>query len=253
MPNRHSVRPSGLPVTLMNFVPSSISPDSTLAQLLRRRAAIDPITFSAIVSLFEFGTVLGLSVATGVLYHLIAYDDAGILTSYLEVGALGALIFTLANSARGDYRLGNFLGGKAHSSRILINWHMTFLCLLGIGFLSQLSSIYSRAWIALFYLCGLMVLLPLRRALTATTLYATRQGVIAAKKIFLVGSEPRVVDFLQRYRPSQLGVEVAGCCFLPMLPGRLSQAGTEDLGRGLEDALCRARDVNPDAIFLLVP
>ena len=224
-----------------------------MAQLRRRRAAIDPVTYSAIVALFEFGTVLSLSVATGVLYHLIAYDDAGALSSYLQVGAVGALIFTLTNSARGDYRLGNFLGGKTHSGRILINWHITFLCLFALGFLTQLSAIYSRAWIALFYLCGLMLLLPLRRALTAATLYATRHGVIAAKKIFLVGSESRVSEFLQRYRPSQLGVEVAGCCFLPMLPGRLSQAGSENLGRGLEDALGRARDVNPDAIFLLVP
>ena len=253
MPIWHSVLPRGLTVTLMNFVPNTISLDSTLTRLLRRRTAIDPITFSAIVSLFEFGTILSLSVATGVLYHLIAHDEIGFLSSYLQVGALGALVYTLANSARGDYRLGNFLGGKAYSSRILINWHMTFLCLLAIGFLTQLSAIYSRAWIALFYLCGLAVLLPLRRLLTAATLYATRYGAIAAKKIFIVGSEPRVADFLQRYRPSQLGVEVAGCCFLPLLPGRLSVAGSEGLNRGLEDALRRAREVNPDAIFLLVP
>jgi Undecaprenyl-phosphate glucose phosphotransferase len=254
VPIWHTASPLGLTVAFMNFVPNTISVDSTVARMIRRRrAAIDPITFSAIASLFEFGTVLAISVATGVLYHLIAHNEVGVLTYYLQVGALGGLIYTLANSARGDYRLGNFLGGKAPSSRILINWHMTLLCLFAIGFLTQLSAIYSRAWIALFYLCGLAVLLPSRRLLTAATLYGTRHGVIAAKKIFIVGSETRVADFLQRYRPSQFGVEVAGCCFLPMLPGRLSATSGESLNRGLEDALVRARNLNPDAIFLLVP
>jgi Undecaprenyl-phosphate glucose phosphotransferase len=245
--------PLGLTVALMNFSPNTVPFNSRIARMLRRRAAIDPLTFGALASLFEFGTVLGLSVLTGVLYHLVAYDEAGLLSAYLEVGALGALIFTLANATRGDYRLGNFLGGRAYSSRILLNWHMTFLCLLAIGFLTQLSTIYSRAWIALFYLCGLAVLLPLRRLLTTATLYATRNGIIAAKKIFIVGSEPRIADFLQRYRPAQLGVEVTGCSFLPLLPGPLSSAASESLGRGLEDALARAREANPDAIFLLVP
>jgi Undecaprenyl-phosphate glucose phosphotransferase len=237
----------------MNFVPHSFRLNSTLAQLLHRRAAIHPITFSAIVFLVELAIVLMLSLATGVVYHLAAYDEAGNLHYYLQVGALGALVFTVANMARGDYRLGNFLGGKAYSSRILINWHITFLCLLAIGFLTQASAIYSRAWIALFYLSGLTVLLPVRRLLVAATLCASRNGIVAAKKIFIIGAEPRVADFMQRYRPAQFGVEVTGCSFLPMLPGKLSPAGSETLGRGLESALIRAREASPDAILLLVP
>ena len=163
---------------------------------------------------------------------------------------LGAAVYTVANTARGDYRLGNFLGGKVNSRRILIHWHGTFFCLLAVGFLAQLSMIYSRAWIVLFYGSGLLVLVPIRRLLTRATLYASRIGIVSAKKIFVVGAEPRVAAFLQRYRPSQLGVEVAGCCFLPLLPGRLSAGGSEDLTRELEHALVQAREANPDAIFL---
>ena len=122
------------------------------------------------------------------------------------------------NPARGDYRLGNVLGGKIQSRRILIHWHGTFLCLLAVGFLAQLSVIYSRAWIVLFYASGLVVLVPLRRLLTRATLSASRNGIVSAKRIFIVGAESRISAFLDRYRPSQLGVEVAGRYFLPLLP-----------------------------------
>ncbi len=72
-------------------------------------------------------------------------------------------------------------------------------------------------------------------------------------EIFIVGATPRVSAFLQRYQPSQLGVEVAGCCFLPLLPGRLSEGSSEVLTRELEFALIQAREANPDAIVLLAP
>ena len=83
---------------------------------------------------------------------------------------LGAAVYAVVNTARGDYRLGKFLGGKVSTRRILVHWHGTFLCLLAIGFLAQMSMIYSRAWIALFYVSGLLVLVPLRRLLTRATL-----------------------------------------------------------------------------------
>jgi Undecaprenyl-phosphate glucose phosphotransferase len=237
----------------MNFVPPKIGFDPSVSQLLRGRAAINPPTFSVIVFLIEFTAIGTLALLTGVLYHEVAYEVGQPVSFYLEVGVLAAAVYTVANTARGDYRLGNFLGGRVHARRILIYWHVTFLSLLAIGFLAQLSVFYSRAWIVLFYGTGLLTLVPLRRLLTQATLFASRTGIVSAKRIFVVGAEPRVADFIQRYRPSQFGVEVAGCCFLPLLPGRLSPGGADHLARELEHALVQARETTPDAIFLLAP
>jgi Undecaprenyl-phosphate glucose phosphotransferase len=237
----------------MNFVPPNARFDTALLETTRRRAPITAPTFSALAFLLEFGMVIALALGTGVLYHLVAYGSAGSIEFYLQVGALSAAVYTIANTARGDYRLGNFLGGKVHTRRLLIHWHGAFLCLLAAGFLAQLSAIYSRAWIVLFYVSGLLLLVPLRRLLTRATLYASRNGIVSAKRIFIVGAAPRVGAFLQRYQPSQLGVEVAGCCFLPLLPGRLSEVSSEVLTRELEFALIQAREAKPDAIVLLAP
>lgn len=236
----------------MNISPPNTHFDSTASRGTRWRA-IDAPTFSILAFLIEFGAVLALALITGVAYHLAAYGVAGSIGFYLHVGVIAATIYVVINTARGDYRLGNVLGGKVQSSRILIHWHGTFSCLLAVGFLAQLGMIYSRAWIALFYVFGLLVLVPLRRLLTRATIIASRKGIVSAKKIFVVGAEPRISAFLERYRPSQLGVEVAGRCYLPLLPGRLSNSNLEILTRELEYALISAREANPDAIVLLAP
>ena len=237
----------------MNFVPQSSRFQTTVSRILKRRVAIDPLTFTALAFLLEFGAVVAISVVTGVVYHLAAYEASGDISAYLAVGVFGAAVYAVANTARGDYRLGNFLGGRDQSRGILVNWHATILCLLAIGFLTQMSAIFSRAWIALFYASGLLLMVPLRRLLTEATRWASRNGIVAAKRIFVVGAESRIADFMQRYQPAQLGVEIAGCCFLPLLPGPLSDGGAEALRHDLELALKQARNASPDAIFLLAP
>jgi Undecaprenyl-phosphate glucose phosphotransferase len=237
----------------MNFVPHFQRFDTTHTQPLRRRPTVNAATFTTLVFLMEYGAVVALALITGVLYHLAAYGSAGSISFYLQVGMLGAAVYTVANAARGDYRLGHFLGGKVNPRRILIHWHGMFLGLLAVGFLAQLSVVFSRAWILLFYACGLLLLVPIRRLLTRATLYASRNGIVSAKKIFIIGAPPRITAFLQRYQPSQLGVAVTGCCFLQLLPGRLSPGGSEALTRELENALIQAREANPDAIVLLAP
>lgn len=237
----------------MNFVPHEQQFETLEMPVLRRRPLINSAAFSTLVFLLEYGAIVALALITGALYHLTAYGSPEAMSFYLQVGVLGAAVYTAANAARGDYRLGHFLGGKVDPRRILIHWHGMFLCLLAIGFLAQLSMAYSRAWILLFYACGLLMLVPMRRLLTQAALSASRNGIVSAKKIFVVGAAPRVTAFLQRYQPSQLGVEVAGYCFLPLLPGRLSESGSELLTRELEIALIEAREANPDAIVLLAP
>ena len=237
----------------MNFVPHKIAFETAVPQATRRRALINASTFSILAFLLEFAAVLALALITGVAYHLVAYGSVGSVDFYLQVGVPAAAVYAIVNTARGDYRVGTFLSGKVDARRILVHWHATFLCLLAIGFLAQLSTIYSRAWIALFYVSALLAIVPIRRALTSATLYASRIGIVSAKKIFIVGAASRISAFLQRYRPAQLGVEVAGCCLLPLLPGRLSEGSSEILTRELEYALIQAREANPDAILLLAP
>jgi Undecaprenyl-phosphate glucose phosphotransferase len=237
----------------MNFIPPQERFEARDRQRLRGRLLINASTFSILAFTFEFGVVFALALITGVVYHVAVYGSVGNPHLYVQVGMLGAAIYAVINTARGEYRVGTFLSGKVNARRLLVHWHGAFFCLLAIGFLAQMSMIYSRAWIALFYISGLLALVPLRRLLTRMTLWASRSGIVSAKKIFVVGATSRISDFLQRYQPSQLGVEVAGCCSLPLLPGPMSEASVETLKHELEFALTQARAANPDAIVLLAP
>src|SRR5262245_9089734 len=171
----------------MNIVPPNIRFETLVPRVPRRRAAINTPTFSILAFAIEFVAVITLALLTGAAYHLTAYGAVGSPARYLHVGVVAATVYAVVNTARGDDRLGNVLGGKVPSSRILIRWNGTLLCLLTLGFLAQRSAIYSRAWIALFYLSGLVLLVPLRRLLTRATLSASRNGIVSAKRIFVVG------------------------------------------------------------------
>ena len=159
----------------MNIVPPNIRFDTPRVASDAAARPINAPTFSILAFLIEFGAVVALALVTGVPTTSPPMALAGSIGFYLQVGVLGSAVYAVTNTARGDYRLGNFLGGKVHVRRILIHWHGTFLCLLAVGFLAQLSIVYSRAWIALFYVFGLLMLVPIRRLLTRATLYRQPQ------------------------------------------------------------------------------
>ncbi|MGD9920672.1 MAG: undecaprenyl-phosphate glucose phosphotransferase [Pseudorhodoplanes sp.] len=219
----------------------------------RRRAAISAPGLSALLLSIEAGTVIALALLSGLAYHFFAYGSGHLSPLYLQVGIIAASIYAVANVARRDYNIGNVLSGDFQWRRILIHWHGSFFCLLALGFLAQTSVDYSRAWMVIFYLSGLVILGPLRLLLMRATIAASRSGIVAAKRIFLVGAEPRISAFLAKYQPETLGIEVTGWFLLPLMPGPLNQESVAVLKRELEHAVAQARETHPDAIFLLAP
>src|SRR5262245_40808443 len=161
-----------------------------------------------------------MSWLTGVSYHLAVHGHAGDFVAYSEVGVLSAFIFVVPNLFRGEYALPNFYAFRPHVNRSIRLWNVTFICLLALGFLAQLSVIYSRGWIILFYVTTIAVLLSLRYLLVRAIVLGSQAGLISAQRIFLVGTGRQIDDFIARYQPWTLGVSIVGCHFLtPIGPG----------------------------------
>jgi Undecaprenyl-phosphate glucose phosphotransferase len=191
---------------------------------------------------------------TGTGYHLLVYRHAGEIASFLEVGALAAVIFVILNVFRGEYSLPNFFAFKPHLRRTIKLWNVTFVCLLAIGFLAQTSVIYSRGWIVVFYASTACVLLALRCLFVQATIYGSRTGLISVQRIFLVGTGKHVGDFMTRYQPHRLGVNIVGCHFLtPVEPDASATMQRAAFAGDIEAAINGARSVEPDAIFLVMP
>jgi Undecaprenyl-phosphate glucose phosphotransferase len=198
--------------------------------------------------------IIAMACLTGVAYHLLVYHHPGDIITFLEVGVLSATIFVVPNLFRGEYVLANFFSFRPHLRRSIQLWNVTVISLLVLAFLAQISVIYSRGWIILFYGTTICMLLTLRYCFVQATVLGSEAGLIFAQRIFLVGTGKHIEEFIARYRPWTLGVNVVGCQFLaPVEPDAPAELRDRALAQDLEEALASARSVEPDAIFLLMP
>jgi Undecaprenyl-phosphate glucose phosphotransferase len=131
---------------------------------------------------------------------------------------------------------------------------VTFICLLALGFMAQITVIYSRGWILMFYALTIAVLLALRYGYVRMTVVGSRSGLISAQRIYLVGAGRGVEDFVTRYQPRTFGINIVGCHFLtPVAADAPPELRDRMLARDLDQAATGARVLQPEAIVLVVP
>jgi len=204
--------------------------------------------------LVDFAVIVAMSWLTGLSYQLIVYHDTGDSLSHLKVGLISAVIFVIPNVFRGEYSLPNFFTFKPHLRRSIQLWNVTFVCLLALGFLAQITVVYSRGWILIFYALTICVLLALRYAYVQMTVFGSRTGLISAQRIFLVGAGRHIEDFVTRYGPRKFGINIVGCHFLTPLEAQARlEVRNAALARDLEQVIAGARVLQPEAILLVMP
>jgi Undecaprenyl-phosphate glucose phosphotransferase len=239
----------------MNTLPSyTLASRQETSRLLRTWAAASRGTFAVTFFLLDIALIVATACATGVAYTLFAYGDPGDIAGFAQVGVLAASIFAVSNAFRGEYRLPNYFSVKPHFRRSIQLWNVTLICLLALGFLTQVSAAYSRAWIVLFYFVTLAGLLVERFLIVRITAHARAAGLVSAQRIFLIGTGAQVGSFINHFEPWTLGIHIVGCRFLTPLPATASaDARYATLDRDLAEAIARVRSLEPDAIYLLLP
>jgi polysaccharide biosynthesis protein PslA len=223
-------------------------------RFLRRWTSLSRVAFCGAILLSDIAVIVSMSWLTGVGYHFIVYREIGDIVSYLEVGLLSAMIFAIANLFRGEYKLSNFFTFKPHLRRSIQLCNVTFICLLALGFLAQITVVYSRGWFILYYGSTICILLVLRYLFVQATVHGSRVGILSAQRIFLFGTGRHIDDFVTRYQPKAFGVSIVGCHFLtPTAPGTPLHTQRQTLANDLDQAMASARLLEPDAIFLVMP
>src|SRR5262245_5860627 len=169
--------------------------------------------------------IIAISGLMGAIYHEIIYGDLGPVIDFFEVGALAAGIFALPSIMRGEYALANYFSFKPHVRRAFTLWNVTFLCLLALGFVTKMTEIYSRGSLILFYVAGLPAVMLVRYALVRTVIFGSKVGLVAAQRVFLIGTEKDINTFLRRYQPWNFGLHTVGAAPLsPRSSGSARQA-----------------------------
>ena len=210
------------------------------------------VRFALAAFAFEVAVILIVAITVGTGYHLTAYGEAGLFNTYIAIGGIAALAYTLPFVFREEYSVQAYLDGHRDFERTFIVWNAAFLSLAVVGFLTKSTEIASRGMLVLFYAGGLS-------ALTATACGHTRCVAIAH-----CGAEacraPRHAGWTGRRDPARsIGIWRA--------PDRHSHSGNPDSARrtlpmypatpwslraSFDTAVDKARLIGVDDVILLV-
>jgi len=215
-----------------------------LRPLARRNTAAIRAFFGALAALCDLAAIIASALAAGWLYHFLAYDQS-IPAEYLfRQGYVIAVLFVVPNLALSEYVIAHYLSFETHAGRVFVVWNIAFVAALLLAFITKTSADVSRGAALMFYAAGLGALLFIRLTLVRIVRDRTREGGVAAQRIFLVGFEADVRAFQARYDTAGLGLDVV-CASILRGPGSLSD--------DLTLAAASARVLRPDEIYVLVP
>jgi hypothetical protein len=220
----------------------------------RRWSAFARYTVSVASVLADTVVIIGLCVAVGWAYHLVVYGGVEPLRSFASVGLMAAGVFVLPGIFRGEYDLNHYLDFKPHIRRAFTYWNITFVVLLALGFLTQVTVDYSRGSMLLFYVIGLPTLILTRYALVSTVILGSKVGLVTAQRVFLIGSGEDISAFVRRYQPWNLGLHTVGAAPLTRLdPSATREERRYALAADLRQAIDTARTLRPDAVYIVTP
>jgi len=160
-----------------------------------RRAMTLPLSYSSIghaVAAVDLLLITGLSVATGVLYHLASVGKVGDLGNYIGSGLAVAVLFVTSAQARSLYRPAQLLALKTQLRAVSTIWTLVFFCLASIAFALKIGGVFSRATVILFLIDGIIGVVVVRLLVSRLLQAVTSSGSLNGQRIVVLG-EPSVL------------------------------------------------------------
>ena len=195
--------------------------------------------------------IVAAALVSGAGYHLTVYGNVGGTANYSAFGMLAALLYVVPFVGKGESSVRTFLAGGQSMQQVALRWHVAFLLIAVIGFLTKTTDEFSRGWVALFFLIGLFGLLRLERMATSLFRWALDHGRVRPRRLMLVGSDNDLAAFrAKRSRHAQHDMIVAVMRLVPEQTGD-DEAAQANLATALRSAADDARAQGVDDIVLL--
>ncbi|MBU1213084.1 MAG: exopolysaccharide biosynthesis polyprenyl glycosylphosphotransferase [Alphaproteobacteria bacterium] len=219
----------------------------------RTKYAVGKAGFSSAVVFLEIAVITFASLASGILYHLAAYGVVGPVIDFVHYGLLTGACFILPFAYRGQYVVEAYLDRSRCFAKVLAAWTYAILTMTLIGFLANITDSASRGWLLVFYAVGLGALAVLNVSLHEWVTRAVKSGLVAPRRLLLVGDAERLAQFVARVSNEGLGIEIASAMCLPA-PEDLEQISEAEFRNNMNEAILRGREqAVSDVVVLLDP
>ncbi len=200
------------------------------------RFALSRTAFAATAFGLEVISVILIAMVTGIAYHQAVYGVAGDIESYAGVGAMAGLAFGLTFLIQDEYGVESLLEGRRSNSRLFLVWNMAFAALAVVGFLTKSTALFSRAWLLIFYIAGLITAIALNALLHRSLGTLIEYGLVRRRRLMLVGREEDIAKLAREIADGTSGVYIASRVILPG-----TAVTDEDVSNQLESAISNAR------------
>lgn len=196
-------------------------------------------------ALIEWTAIVLIAVMSGVSYHLAIYADVGRVESYVAVGSLAGFAYCFSFLMRDEYGVDTLLEKRRSRQRIFLVWNLAFAALAVIGFLTKSSQIFSRGWLVLFYVWGLVGAIMLNEGLRRGLLMMMDSGLIRRRRIMIVATDVDLSSLERDVAIGNSGFYVAARVALP----RTAHA-VEEIDECLQEAIRSARALGIDDVII---
>jgi Undecaprenyl-phosphate glucose phosphotransferase len=170
----------------------------------RTRGLLPFRAIGAIAVCSDLFLIIGLSVLTGIAYHLAVSSQIGEIETFFAVGALTAVNFSAILAARGAYQpenLANYWKQLRETTNI---WLFAFFLLSMVAFSLKVSETYSRGATLTFFAVGWLAIAGWRWAVSAFIAQSIADGGFAEQKTIVLAEKGQldgsnIADELKRY------------------------------------------------------
>ena len=214
------------------------------ARFAKRSTAVSRALFTFLAIAADAVTITVSSIVVGLVYHEAFLGVDGMFGIFAGLGVSVSVLFATINLLAQEYDVASYLNYGANARRAILVWNATFFTMLVVFFLTKESAEFSRASIVIFFLTGLVCLVLVRAVAVYHVRESTAAGRIASLRALLVGEEESLRDFLARYEPWTVGIDIVASAVL---------RGGESLREDLALAAASARVLRPDDVFILLP
>jgi Undecaprenyl-phosphate glucose phosphotransferase len=177
----------------------------------------------------EVLVIVAGSLATGTAYHFAFYGHPGQTALYAGIGVLIAILFEVPMLMQARQQVDGLAFGQRGIGTLAKVWTGAFLCLVVIGFLTKTSDQFSRGWLLLYYCVGFCTLIGLDHALRRGLKAAAKAGLIAGRRLVVIGARSSVERFERSCLAVEAGLEIVATSSLPRLCARNPAAASDEL------------------------
>ncbi len=163
--------------------------------------------FAAIV---DFTQIVAASIATGVVYHILAFEDFGDVDAYAVIGCYSGLTFVLLSKLFGLYQPNALLSAGVQIRGIVAAWGGAVLLMTSLLFLLKSGANYSRGATISFGFLGVVLIVAFRYVTALNLRRALANGTLGGQRVIVIGDPEELAikpktDLLRTYGAREFG------------------------------------------------